>query len=97
MHQSKSLLLEQSLRFVFGLFCFSEKVCLFVWVLCHINLYRLFNAKSIFIQIKQFYFKQFSLVKCQICSVGKQKIILFQIVPFSISMQFKNAKLNCLK
>ena len=33
-------------------------VCVFVWVLWHINLCRLFNAKSIFIQ---FCFKQFSL------------------------------------
>ena len=48
--------------------------CVFVWVLWHINLCRLFNAKSIFIQInssisnnsvcqKHFYFKLFSLVK----------------------------------
>ena len=34
-------------------------VFLFVWVLWHINLCRLFIAKSIFIK-KQFYFKQFN-------------------------------------
>ena len=36
------------------------------WVLRHINLYRLFNAKSIFM-----------------------KIVLFQTIQFSISMQLK--------
>ena len=30
---------------------FYLSICLFVWVLCHINFCRLFNAKSIFIQI----------------------------------------------
>ena len=37
------------------------RVRLFVWVLWHINLCRLFNAKSIFDTNNQFYFKQFSL------------------------------------
>ena len=31
------------------------------WILWHINLCRLFNAKSIFYTNNQFYFKQFSL------------------------------------
>ena len=35
--------------------------CLVGWVLWHINLCWLFNAKSIFYANIQFYFKQFSL------------------------------------
>ena len=43
------------------LLCFAFN-CLFIWVLWHINLCKLFNAKSIFYTNKQFYFKQFSEV-----------------------------------
>ena len=42
-------------------YIFNTYILLVVWVLWHINLCRLFNAKSILALNNQFYFKQFSL------------------------------------
>ena len=53
------------------------------WVLWHINLCRLFCAKSI--QIKQLYVT----IQLGVNTVLMSKTVLFQIVQLSISMQFK--------
>ena len=52
---------------------------LVVWVLWHINLCRLFNAKSIFMQIVLFQTIQFSMSTQFNC----QKTFLFQAIQFS--------------
>ena len=41
------------------------------WVLCHINLCRIFNAKSIFYVNNHLYFKQFS---CQTISISSYSV-----------------------
>ena len=53
----------------------------FLW---HINLCRLFNAKSIFMKIVLFQTIQFI-----VSTVSMSKTVSFQIIPFSISTQFK--------
>ena len=48
------------------------------WVLWHINLWRLFNAKSIFMQIVLFKKIQFRVITQFIC----QKTFRFQVIQF---------------
>ena len=55
-------------------------VCLFVWILWHINLCGLFNTKSVFIQINNL----FHTIQLP------YKIVLFQAIQFSISTQFSS-------
>ena len=64
---------------------------LLAWVLWHINLCRLFNAKSIFIQIVLFQTIQFSIstqFKCKYSLIVK-KTFLFQAIQFSPAVLIK--------
>ena len=62
------------------------------WVLWHINLCRLFNAKSIFIQTIQFSMStQFNCKKTFLFQAFQfSQIVLFQTIQFSISTQFSS-------
>ena len=63
-------------------------IWLFVWILWHINLCRLFNAKSIFMKIVLFQTIQFSIrtqFKCE-------KTFLFQAIQFSQAVLLLNVK-----
>ena len=57
-----------------------------VWVLWHINIRKLFNAKSFFYTNNQFYFKQFNLSQVHSLIVKK---ILFQAIQFSQKVQIQ--------
>ena len=59
--------------------------CLVVWVLWHISLCRLFNAKSIFRGIISSISNNLVQHKYRLMS----KTVLFQIIQYSINMQFK--------
>ena len=57
--------------------------CLFVWVLWHINICRLFNAKSIFMKIVLFQTIQFSIstqFKCEYSLIMKNNLISIYLV-----------------
>ena len=78
--------------------------CLVGWLVgWQFNLSRLFNAKSIFIQKIQFYFKQFSLAWVHSLIVKKTFLfqtiqfiqrVLIQVIRFSISIDFVYTQLN---
>ena len=74
-------------------------VGLVVWVLWHGNLCRLFNAKSIFMQIVLFQTIQFSM-STQFNSqklfpaIQLTKTVLIQLIQFSISTDFVFTQLN---
>ena len=61
------------------------------WILLHINLCRLFNAKSFIYENSQLYFKQFSLAWVHSLIV---KTVLIQLIQFSVSTDFVNTLLN---
>ena len=72
----------------------------FGWVLWHINHCRLFNTKSIFMQIVLFQTIQFNMstqfnssiyitIHFSVSTVSMSKTILFQTIQFSISTKFK--------
>ena len=58
------------------------------WVLWHINLCRLFNAKSIFYVNNQFYFKQFSLAWVHSLIVKNISIANYSVYSNSYIYQF---------
>ena len=74
-------------------------VCLFLlsfflWVLWHINLWRLYNVRSIFLQILLFHTIQFSIstrFNCQKCFYYKQ----IQLIKPLYFKQFSSAYKNC--
>ena len=61
-------------------------VCLFVWVLWHINLCRLFNAKSILFK----WTVLFQTIQFSLSTVSMAKTVLFQTFQLSISSQFSS-------
>ena len=70
------------------------------WVLWYINLSRLFNAKSFFIQIK-FYFKEFSFALVHSLSktflpqaIQFSLTVLIQLIQLSININFLYTQLN---
>ena len=87
------------LHILFIFFCLF--VCLFVWVLWHINLCRLFNAKAIFMKIVLLQTIQFSIstqFNCEkhfyLKAIQFSQGVLIQLIQFSISTGFVYTQLN---
>ena len=64
---------------------------LFVWVLWHINICRLFNAKSIFIQVNCSISNNSVFHKYTVLS---SKIVLFQAIQFSLAVIIEKKNLG---
>ena len=66
--------------------------CLFVWVLWHSNVCRLFNAKSIFIQKAVL----FQTIQFSISTVQLSKTFLFQAMQFNQTVLFQTIQCSFL-